>query len=479
MAFVLSAKEMARIEKLAIQDGFSEETFMTRAGAKVADVVADFIEPDFIILLLVGKGNKGGDALMAGGLLAEKGFSVHAFSPFSFKESSPLNQLMRSFYRDQGGVFLDESVDFSSYDLIVDGLLGTGFEGKLDSKLKSLIQQANESSLPIFAIDIPSGLNGTTGEGFKEAIQAAITIALGCAKSGCFLQDGWNVVGDLIVEDFGLPPAYIEQAKLLGELVDISALKTPALIRNRHKYEAGYVIGFGGSSTYSGAPKLSSLAALRSGSGIVRLFYPPGAEAKMANSFPELIHSVWEEKAWEEELKKASAVFIGPGLKTPSDLNDWFKKYVAPISQPCVLDAGALFTDPSHWPKQVVLTPHRGEALKLLHLTKTSSEEELFQACQNFSDKTGAVLVLKGAPTFIFGPKRLPMIVPHGDPGMATAGAGDVLTGIIASFLAQKLSPWDAAVSAVTFHAIAGEEAAKERGSYGMIAGDLIECLHI
>ncbi|MCC6127684.1 MAG: NAD(P)H-hydrate dehydratase, partial [Chlamydiae bacterium] len=259
-------------------------------------------------------------------------------------------------------------------------------------------------------------------------------------------------------------------------LPDLAKLKKPNRLRDQHKYGAGYVIGYGGSKQFSGAPKLTSLAALKSGAGIVRLFYPDDAASNMINSFPELIHCVWDQSTWESEQKRASSIFVGPGLLPRSDLPVWFKKNLFKTHLPCVLDAEAMMVDPSYWPKEVILTPHRGEALRLLHL-KTASDEELLASCRALADKTKAVIVLKGAPTFIIGPNQVPIIIPCGHPAMATAGAGDVLTGVIAALLAQKLSRLDAALLGAISHALAGEKAAETKTSYGLLASDLVEYL--
>jgi yjeF C-terminal region, hydroxyethylthiazole kinase-related/yjeF N-terminal region len=479
MHIVLSAQEMARVEQLAIADGLSQEAFMQEAGAQVARVVKRWAAKGERILLLVGKGNKGGDALAAGWHLLQEGFGVDALMVYEAGKSSELNRLMRERFEESGGKGVSFEAEFSSYAVIVDGLLGTGFRGVVEPMLAQVIERANGSHAPLVAIDLPSGLNGTTGEGEESAIRATATVALGCAKSGFFLRNGWNCVGELFVEEFGLPVKYLEMAKRFAELPLASELERPRLLRNRHKYQAGYVLGYGGSKALSGAPKLASLAALRSGAGIVRLFYPKEAEANMCCCFPELIHAPWDEAAWTHELTRASAIFVGPGLGAAANVSEWLRKHLAHVAQPCVLDADALVADLSCLPKKAVLTPHRGEVLRLLGLKTTCCEEDLLKLCQQFCDKTGAVLVLKGAPTFILGSDRVPKVIPHGDPGMATAGAGDVLTGIIASLLAQGLSCWHAALLGATLHALAGEKIAKQKGSYGLIASDLIEGLFL
>jgi hydroxyethylthiazole kinase-like uncharacterized protein yjeF len=242
-------------------------------------------------------------------------------------------------------------------------------------------------------------------------------------------------------------------------------LKTllPPLVKDRHKYQAGYVLGYAGSSRFPGSAKLAGLGALRAGAGIVRIYSPQGI-----GEVPyELIALLWNKKEWEQELKRAHAVFIGPGLGSC--------KRLPRIDLPCVLDADALQAH-FEFPKKAILTPHRGEALRLLQLDIAPPDEDLFSLCKNFSAKRDVILLLKGSPTRIFQGKKM-ALVPFGDPGMATAGSGDVLTGIIASFLAQGLDPFDAAMLGASIHGMAGEAAARERGSRGMIASDLLDFL--
>ncbi|MCC6128128.1 MAG: NAD(P)H-hydrate epimerase, partial [Chlamydiae bacterium] len=215
---VISAVEMTRLERLAVADGASEEAFVLQAGQKVAGVAEQFLEKKSPILLLIGKGNKGADAFAAGTVLLDKGFPIFAFTPFFPKETSPLNREMRDRFLKKGGRIILEPLDFSQCALLIDGLLGTGFKGTLEPPFSTLIKDANASSLPIIAIDLPSGLNGTTGEGAESAIMATITVALGAPKSGCFLRHGWRCVGKLLIEDFGLDPKYIKQANLFATL---------------------------------------------------------------------------------------------------------------------------------------------------------------------------------------------------------------------------------------------------------------------
>lgn len=469
---VVTASEMARIEKLAIHEGGSPEAFIDEAGKCIAAAVIQYIDEHRLpksIALLIGKGNKGADAFAAGKLLIEEGFRVKAFLCFSPESCSELNQKKReAFIRNRGQIvhFFDGGDLQVEESLILDGLLGTGFKGDVTGKIETAILVANESKKPIIAIDLPSGLDGTTGEVKSACINASLTVTLGMAKSGLFLREGWNHTGKLIAKDFGLPAESVQKANEVAYLPEFSKLPLPRLIRNRHKYQAGYVIGYSGSDEMHGAPKLAGLAALRAGAGIVRIFH----KGSIGDAPFELIHQKWNEKEWKQELKRADAIFGGPGLgKGPSR---WMKG----IGLPAVIDADAI-QENAPFPKQSVLTPHRGEMLRLLGLKSPLQEEELLARCQKFVEHKKVILVLKGAPTFLFAHGKPPLIIPRGDPGMATAGAGDVLTGIIAGLLAQKLDSYEAAAVGSYLHAVAGECAALQKTSHCLIARDLIEFL--
>ena len=471
---VVSAQEMARIEKWAIEKGASEEAFVEAAGKKVAEAVIEFIEKRRLgkkVAMVIGKGNKGADAYAAGRFLLEEGFHVRAIPLCDAEDCSGLNRKMGDRFRKRLGHF-DEGLKFQDDALILDGLLGTGFKGKIEGILEKAICKMNDSGKPIISIDIPSGLNGSTGEIGGSAIHAQETVALGLPKIGFFLRDGWNCVGQVRVEDFGLSEEAIDQAQELAYFPLPSSLRLPPVMRTRHKYQAGYVLGIGGSKELTGAPKLTGLAALRAGAGIVRIF----SRDAIGPCPLELICSKWNEKQWREEMKRAGAVFIGPGLGKAAAVKQWVKKELKKITIPSVIDADALLPD-LEYPKNAILTPHRGEALRLLGLKEMPLEELLFSKIMKFCERKRVIILLKGAPTFIFIPEKPPLISPFGDPGMASAGTGDVLTGILAALLAQKMEPEEAAVLGAALHGIAGEIAAHHKTSYGLIASDLIDFL--
>lgn len=471
--------EMKKIEAEAIDAGCSEEHFMKEAGRKIALRALEWIEEEMLsprVVLLVGKGNNGGDAYAAGIFLLDEGVEVKAYVLGA--GSSSLNRRFRQRFEKKRGKVHEIKKGFvlesSEVGLILDGFLGTGFEGKIGPEMADAIAQAHASRIPILAIDIPSGLNGATGEADQNAVIATRTVALGLPKVGFFLRDGWNHTGNIDIEDFGLPFSYVERAKSVFLVPDIHSLHrlVPKIVRNRHKYQAGYVVGWAGSRLFQGAPKLSGLAALRVGAGIVRIFHLE----EIGTAPMELICQEWNLELWQKELKRAQAVFLGPGLGSDKKCLKWLKEEAKMIEVPLVVDADAL--QPGiEYPAGSILTPHRGEVLRLLELKRDTNEEGLLSRCQKYAVRHGVVLVLKGAPTFIFSKGRPPVAIAFGNPGMATAGSGDVLTGILGGLLAQKIDPFHAAVLGASLHAIAGEEAAKETGSLGMIASDLIAFL--
>ena len=258
----------------------------------------------------------------------------------------------------------------------------------------------------------------------------------------------------------------------------------PKIVWNRHKYQAGYVIGLGGSPGMPGAPTMASFASLRTGAGICRLLHPKGMELEFAHAPLEMIRIPYTSDQIDfliEKLNSASAAFIGPGIGTSPTTAKMLKQILPNLSIPCVIDAEALTLIAAHdlpLPAGALLTPHHGEMSRLLHLKeKNETQLEFFKQCTAFVVKHNTTLVLKGSPTMILSPHISPFLMTRGDPGMATAGSGDILTGMIAAFLAMGCPPIDAACLGTYVHGMAGEFAAKNLTSYCVIATDLLDSL--
>lgn len=473
---VITADEMKRIEKIAIDAGEDEERFMANAGAGIARTVEAAAPEE--IALLIGKGNKGGDAFTAGAILLKKGFDVKAYHLYPLEQCSPLCQKMGSLFK--GPIIPFNSEIAFEKGVIIDGILGTGFRGAASGIEAEAIEKANTSGLPIFSIDIPSGLNGSTGEVETIAMEARTTISLGLPKLGFFIGKGWNHLGNLVHVDFGLPQSAIDLANISAHLISEkhAAASLPKMERDRHKYQAGYILAVAGSPGMPGAALMCCQAALKSGAGIVRLFYPKEMKEELLAAPYELIKEEWDlidDHRLIEESKRAKALMIGPGMGRSPAAEKATQKLLAQTHLPTVIDADALYflsmNKSMKLPEKTILTPHRQEMERILGAPPT------FAKCQALADEKKVTVLLKGGPTVIFHPQTKPLIIPHGDPGMAKAGTGDVLTGIIAALVAQQLEMRDAAALGALLHALSGEIAAAEETSYCVMATDLIRHL--
>ncbi len=480
---------MTRIENAAFARGEKAENFMDRAGHAIADYVQQTIERVKLpkkITLLAGKGNNGGDAYTAGIELLKRGFSVEALHLYPLDQCNPLCQAKAKAFQSAGGKLHqlreNEAFTFPSEGIVLDGLVGTGFKGPLENHMARVIEKANQSGLPIIAIDIPSGVSGDSGEVSGVAIRAGMTIYLGLPKLGFFLGKGYDHIGYLRQVEFGFKESELENAKeeaILGDVINWPSL-LPRISRTQHKYERGYVLAWAGSPEMPGAALLCCMGALRGGAGIVRLFHDEEMTLQLAAAPWEIIkeplsslHEILEEAA------RAGSMLIGPGLGRGGDVARFFCKLLDKIEIPLVIDADGLYilskNPEQKIPQGSILTPHRGELATLLG--HSTFDVEAIHLTQAYVEKKGVTLICKGAPTFVFHPGEKPLVLPVGDPGMATAGAGDVLTGIVAAMLAAKLKPRDAAIAAVCLHGSAGEIAASEKSSRAMIASDILDAL--
>lgn len=489
---IVTSKQMVYLESQAYKDGSSEEEFMEEAGSGVALIVQEFVERYNLerqIILLCGKGNNSGDAYVAGVNLLQLEYTVLAYQLAPINETTPL--CFKNFQRfiHEGGKVIEltnvDELDLPNECVIIDGIFGTGFRGKLEPLVENVIQKINDSRLPIISVDTPTGLNGETGEVEEgQAIRATETAFLGLPKLGFFINQGWDYVGRLRYVDFGLPKDYIEDAETDLDLVTPSQVKTylPKIKNSRHKYNAGYVVGLASSPEMPGAGVLSSMAALHSGAGIVRLLYPRGMENFLAGVPYELLKSAYDFEnhiSVLDQLNKAGAAFIGPGLGRGDAVRKLLENIVPNIRVPCVFDADFLYhfaQKPIELPQNCIFTPHRGEMKELLQDEGVLPINlRYLKRCQKFAEDHKITLVLKGGPTFIFQPERKMLVCSVGDPGMATAGSGDLFTGLLASLLAQGIDPFQAACLGSYLHGIAGEMAADMKTSYCITSSDILD----
>jgi ADP-dependent NAD(P)H-hydrate dehydratase / NAD(P)H-hydrate epimerase len=479
---VVSSKSMAEIEKIAIEEGCDELLFMEEAAASIVDFLEDFIAKKKlkkIVTILAGKGNNGGDGFVAGVKLLEKGYTVKVISIYPIKELGSICRKQQERFSSLGGEI--SPICAIEEGVILDALVGTGFKGGAKGELAEGIFLANHAQLPIISVDIPSGLCGSTGKVETVAIEATATVYLELPKIGFFLQQGPDHVGLLAKGTFGLPPVYIEKVEPTAFLVEKEGIASllPSLSKTRNKYLAGYVIALAGSPSMMGAGTLLSHAALKSGAGIVRWFYPEEGKDAFFPTLPEVIRSpiTISLAPLFKEMERGSCLVVGPGMGREKIAFKQIKQVLSKANLPVVIDADALFflsKNPSfHLPLDSVLTPHMGEMKRLLG----KEEEDFLSACQRYVDGKNVTLLLKGSPNFLFRPQEPPSILPFGNAGMATAGSGDVLCGVIAAFLAQGLSPKHAALLGCFMHGLSGDLAAKDKTQFSMTASDLVEYL--
>lgn len=485
MKKVISPSDLIKIEKKACQEGCSEEEFMEKAGREIANNIEVWMQRHNLpkqVCLLAGKGNNGGDGYVACRILLERGFSVQALTPYPKQVWGPLCSLQAERFMRKGGEveMLSETTPLPTEGVLVDALVGTGFTKEAKGELAEAIIFANRVLLPKIAVDIPSGLCAETGKVVSVAVKADVTIYLEFPKIGFFLEEGWRYVGQLIHADFGLPASYQDKIAAKAFLIGSEQMKKklPVLERTRNKYSAGYVLTLASSDTMPGAGALASYAALRSGAGIVRWFYL-GANVKQA-PLEILSCSIEEqEKLFWEEMKRAKACIVGPGLGRTNLSYKYIRKVVTKSKVPLVIDADALFFLAKHpttlIPPSSILTPHQGEWRRLVEAHRLQGD--FLVAAQNFVEKTKTTLLVKGAPNFLFSSGQLPVILPFGNPGMATAGSGDVLSGILAALLAQKVPSYEAAILGCYLQGLAGDLAAIDKTEYSLIASDIIEYL--
>lgn len=491
MLKVVTPEQMRAIEAQSISAGVTQESLMEQAGKQTATWVANFVKEKQLppkAFCVAGKGNNGGDGYVVARYLLQLGFSVQVMQ-VGLLDPNGLVKKQRRRYEARGGKVHDldhGTMPLPQEGVIVDALFGTGFRGKADEKSLQIIRSLNQLHLPIISVDVPSGLDAETGHVDGEAIMATVTCTMELAKTGFFFAEGFNHVGEVICLPIGLANATNASTAslMLLEESDVKPL-LPKITRSRHKYEAGHVVGLAGSHGMTGAALLASYAALRAGAGIVHLLHREDCNFEFVGSpleivrVPYLAEDIGILRHW---LERANASFIGPGLGTHDKQAQLLEALWPDLHSKMVIDADALNWLSSAKGKkfgplpQAILTPHLGELQRFL-LTKEPVSLQLLSTCQTLVDENSTNLVLKGGPSFLFSANEVPVVMMRGDPGMATAGSGDVLTGILASLLAQGLSAREAMLLGTYLHGLAGELAAAEETSYCMVASSITSYL--
>ncbi len=469
-----SPESVYRLDRAAVEvDGFSELELMQRAGECLWREIDRRWPHLSRITVFAGSGNNGGDAFVVALCARAQGVEVQLLVHGELTRQSDSARHFRELWERGGGALEPWQAQTLDGELIVDGLLGIGLQRELDDNWQALVRTINSYPLPRVAIDIPSGLDGLTGSAHPVAVEAHLTVTFIGRKSGQFLADGPDLCGELVFADLGVSTQVRDSVVPLLEVIESCPLP-PRRRHNSHKNHFGNLLIVGGDQGMSGAVALAARAALRSGAGVVTALVHPDCRFNLATS-PEIMVLGWD--ALAAKLAEANVVVVGPGLGR-SVAAQACLQLLSDATQPMVIDASALDADflQSLATRQRVITPHPGEAANLLALTPAQVQADRWQACNRLLEQFGATTVLKGSGTLVGEPGVTPLAInARGNPGLASAGQGDVLSGIIAAMLGQGLEPYAAARAAVYIHALCAEAYAEQQDSTGLLASDVID----
>ena len=504
---VVTAVEMRQIDQDTIEGvGIPGIVLMETAGSAIVRAIEQYYPTCHRIGIFVGKGNNGGDGLVIARQLAHAGRDVHLFlvSPAeNFTGEAAINLqiakrlgLQIEFYGNPGTV----PTTLASCELLVDAIFGTGLRDTVRGSIATVIKTLNNFSIPILSVDLPSGLDANTGHPLGTCVRADRTVTIGLPKRGLLVHPGAEFAGKLEVVDIGFPEQVIDaQGIKVNWTTTTQALQwVPPRPPASHKGTYGRVLVVAGSTGMTGAAALASEAALRAGAGLVTLATPKHLNPILEGLLPEVMTlplpetdagslSVSAASAILEFAEKTKSVLaIGPGLSQHSDTVLLVHQLVREnreraLNLRMVVDAdglNALSQVPeviSLLDREAILTPHPGEMSRLTSSSVSSLEADRIRTAQQFASEHNLTLVFKGAPTVTGLPNGDVWINSTGNPGMATGGMGDVLTGIIAGLMAQGHSSETAAVLGVYLHGLAGDIAAEVSGMPGLIASDVLK----
>ncbi len=485
-----TAEQVRRLDKCAIEGhGIPGIDLMERAGRSVFEVARQVFPEARKWLVLCGAGNNGGDGYIVARLALEAGIAVTVCplkSPDGLQGDAA--RAARR-WREAGGLPQTWPIEnLEDYDLVFDALLGTGLDREPSGDYDAAIDSLNRSGCAVVAVDIPSGLHADSGVAMGRAVEADLTVTFIGSKRGLFTADGPDYAGEVHFHDLETPDSVRDSETNSGILIQENIIieNLPVRRRNSHKGSYGWLLAVGSDLGMSGAIRLCGEAALRSGAGKVTLVTKPDHAGLVNLSCPELMVRGFENsEGLEALLAGADAVVTGTGLGQGGWSEDVFRACMK-ANAPVVLDADGLnilarlFDEMEaselpldHW----ILTPHPAEAGRLLACSPTEIQQDRVGAAQRLAAHYSAVVVLKGCGTVIADAQGNYAICPLGNPGMASAGTGDVLAGVIGAMLCQGLDTWNAATTGVVAHASAGDLAASLLGERGLMASDITEQL--
>lgn len=506
---VFSAAEMRACDECAVRDfGISGLILMENAARGAADIASDMLQGCVgrHVVIICGRGNNGGDGFAIARHLHNRGATVHVVNVGPDEAShgdaaTNLAVLRRMEDGDTLRVTLLSDVRElraeleQRADLVIDAFLGTGLHSPLHGEAVDIVQTINGSGIPILAVDIPSGINSDTGFEMGAAVRASRTATMGSVKRGLLFKQGRECSGRVEVVDITVPRSVLHDGTATFALDDEDILNwLPRRGFDVHKYQMGKVFVLAGSVGLTGAATMTAEAALRSGAGIVKLGVPESLNSIFEVKLTEIMTMPLKETAEStlslngydrimDLIESSTVSVVGPGISRQYETQNLVRRILQHATRPMVVDADALFALSGHLDIlqtvncPLILTPHHGEFSRLVDQSIDDIDEKRIELARIFAMEFGCTLVLKGAPTVIAVPEGVVYVNTTGNPGMATAGSGDVLAGIIAGLCAQGLSPERAALCGVFLHGKAGDRAVQRMGLYGMIASDMLQSL--
>jgi NAD(P)H-hydrate epimerase len=503
---VVTAELMRAIDAEAIEKrGIPGPELMENAGRGTAEKIRRLIireSGNWKIAVFCGKGNNGGDGFVTARYLQKYGYDVAVYYIGPAERLSPdarlnLDRALRLGLPIKEIRSLDDLPDFLEADFIVDAIFGTGFSGAPLGLTADMIGYINRQGCEIISIDCPSGLNVDTGAHEGEVVYADYTFCLALPKYGLLYSPGREIAGEVDLVPIGIPDDVVDVFNIRENAIrgEVAGSLLPKRKPNGHKGDFGRLFAIAGSTGLTGAASLCALAAARSGLGLMTVGCPksinPILEAKLTEPMTYPLPDVGNKGVLalrglgeiKKKIAECDAVIIGPGLGRHHETRELVQRLVAAIEKPMIIDADGLNAfeknrsplEGRHGP--LILTPHPGEFRRLIDEDIPSNLKARFDLIRKYALKYNAVIVYKESPSLVVDVDGEVYINTTGNDGMATGGTGDVLSGIIGSFLAQGLSPIRAAVAGVYIHGLAGDIAAGQLGKRSVIAGDLIEYL--
>lgn len=474
----VSTGEVAAAEK----SGLTMRALMASAGRAVFEQMTAYVSEGAKVAVCCGEGNNGGDGYVVARLASQQGYRV---SVFALKPARQLENVQtddaehaRQAWRDLGQQehCLD---DFKAedYHIIIDAMFGIGLSRPLEGHLERWVQAVNKSTVPVIAVDIPSGLDADTGRVMGAAINATVTVTMVAKKRGLYTAKGPAHCGSICLADLDVGQAFLDanaaQWHLAGGIAYADWLG--ARKRDSHKGDFGHVLVVGGGAGMSGAASLAMQAALRTGAGKVSVACHPQSAPIIAVAQPEaMVHAVEQVEQLTPLLEQSTVVVLGPGLGQSDWAQRLFSHVIDTKHRVTVIDADGLNLLALNPQKtdRFVLTPHPGEAARLLKTSVNAVEQDRFATVEALRERFGGQVLLKGAGSLIAS-DRGNFIIGRGSPALASGGMGDCLSGVIGALLAQQLAPGQAIIAGAYWHAIAGEFCGKQ-GERGTLATDLL-----